>query len=89
MKDAAMNGRKAPSNDPPKRKLIEFEDDVFAALDRLAKDNMMTVQELADEAFSDVLKKHGRPVLLEDQLKQSLRLSPANDREPRRPARRK
>ena len=36
-------------------------DDVHAALDQLARDRMMTFQELADEAFRDLLKKHGRP----------------------------
>ena len=28
----------------------------------LARDRMATFQELADEAFADLLKKHGRPV---------------------------
>jgi hypothetical protein len=84
-----MAGRKPPQDEAPKRKLIEFDPDVFAALNRLAKDSMMTIQELADEAFSDLLKKYHRPVLLEDQLKQSLRLSPANDRGGRRSSPRK
>jgi hypothetical protein len=41
-------------------------------------------QALADEAFSDMLKKHHRPVGLRAALQQSLRQIPANDA-PRRP----
>jgi hypothetical protein len=44
---------------------------VWAALDLLARDRMMTFQELADEAFADVLKKHGRPVDLRTALRKS------------------
>jgi hypothetical protein len=48
------------------------------ALTLLARDRMQDFQELADEAFADVLKKHHRPVILKESLKQSARL-PAND----------
>jgi hypothetical protein len=41
------------------RKLIAFDDDTFAKLTQLGRDRMATIQELADEAFADVLKKHG------------------------------
>lgn len=54
-----------------KRKQIQFDSDVFLALQQLANDRMATFQELADEAFADVLKKHNRPVGLADALKQS------------------
>jgi hypothetical protein len=37
----------------------------------LAKDCMMTFQELSDEAFRDLLKKHGRPVSLKEALRRS------------------
>jgi hypothetical protein len=40
-------------------------------LKQLADDRMATLQELADEAFSDLLKKHKRPVGLAEALKQS------------------
>jgi hypothetical protein len=49
---------------------------------------MTTFQELADEAFRDLLKKHGRPTDLKSALRQSARNSPANDSSPHR-ARRK
>jgi hypothetical protein len=43
-------------------KRIQIDNESWAALDLLAHDRMMTFQELADEAFADLLKKHGRPV---------------------------
>lgn len=53
------------------RKLIEFDDDTFDKLKQLARDRMGTLQELADEAFADLLKKHGRPTDLKTALKRS------------------
>ena len=40
---------------------------------------MKDLQELADEAFRDLLKKHGSPSSLKDALRQSTRQIPAND----------
>jgi len=59
------------------RKLIAFDDDTFDKLKQLARDRMATIQELADEAFADVLKKHGIPVDLKDALRKSASLSNA------------
>jgi hypothetical protein len=67
------------------RRRIEFDAATFAALDRLAKDRIQTLQELADEAFRDLLKKHRRPTTLKEMLRESARSHPANDHE--RPAR--
>ena len=53
------------------RKLIAFDDDTFDKLKQLARDRMATIQELADEAFADVLRKHGIPVDLKDALRKS------------------
>ncbi len=53
------------------RKLIAFDDDTFDKLKQLARDRMATFQELADEAFADLLKKHGIPIDLEDALRKS------------------
>jgi len=53
------------------RKLIAFDDDTFDKLTQLGRDRMATVQELADEAFADLLKKHGVPVDLKDALRKS------------------
>jgi len=54
-----------------RRKLIEFDEETWHAVDLLARDSMKTWQELADEAFRDLLDKHGRPTDLRTALKQS------------------
>jgi non-homologous end joining protein Ku len=59
------------------RKLIAFDDDTFDKLKQLARDRMGTIQELADEAFADLLKKHGIPVDLKDALRKSASGAPA------------
>ncbi|MBR0753966.1 hypothetical protein JQ604_17415 [Bradyrhizobium jicamae] len=59
------------------RKLIEFDDDTFDKLKQLGRDRMGTLQELADEAFADLLKKHGVPIDLKDALRKSARLNAA------------
>jgi hypothetical protein len=43
-------------------KRVQIDDETWHVLDLLARDRMATFQELADEAFADLLKKHGRPV---------------------------
>jgi hypothetical protein len=60
------------------RKLIAFDDDTAAKLKQLARDRMATFQELADEAFADLLKKHGIPIDLKDALKKSARAAGAS-----------
>jgi hypothetical protein len=57
------------------RKLIAFDDDTFDKLKQLARDRMGTIQELADEAFADLLRKHGIPVDLKDALRKSATLA--------------
>jgi non-homologous end joining protein Ku len=57
------------------RKLIAFDDDTFDKLKQLGRNRMATIQELADEAFADVLRKHGIPVDLKDALRKSASLS--------------
>ena len=59
------------------RKLIAFDDETFDKLKQLARDRMATIQELADEAFADLLRKHGIPVDLKDALRKSVKLSQA------------
>jgi hypothetical protein len=82
---AAKRGRAGPGR--RMRKLIEFDDDTFDKLKQLARDRMGTLQELADEAFADLLKKHGVPIDLKDALRKSARLDePAKSGARRRPA---
>ena len=52
-------------------KRVTFDDETYAALDMLARDRMMDFQEIADEAFRDLLKKHGRPSSLKEALRRS------------------
>ena len=70
--------------DPDRRKLIAFDAETWHALQMLGRDSVKSLQELADEAFSDLLKKHDRPVTLKQALRQSARRQPANDAAPRR-----
>jgi predicted transcriptional regulator len=51
-------------------KRVQLDDETWHALDLLAKDRMQTFQELADEAFADLLLKHGRPTDLKTALRQ-------------------
>ena len=57
------------------RKLIAFDDDTLDKLTQLARDRLGTLQELADEAFADLLRKHGVPVDLKDALRKSAGVS--------------
>ena len=53
---------------PPVRKRIEFDPETWQAVSLLARDSMKSLQELADEAFADLLKKHNRPTRLREAL---------------------
>jgi hypothetical protein len=49
-------------------KRVQFDQETWNALDLLARDSMRDFQELADEAFADLLRKHCRPVDLRGRL---------------------
>ncbi len=53
------------------RKVIEFDEETYQALVLLGRDRMATLQELADESFADLLKKHGVPKDLREALRRS------------------
>jgi hypothetical protein len=63
-------------------KRIQLDDETWHALDLLAHDRMQDFQELADEAFRDLLAKHGRPT----DLKTALRRSAGIEAEEKKPA---
>jgi hypothetical protein len=63
----------------PIGKRVTFDRATWMALDLYARDSMKTFQELADEAFADLLAKHGRPTDLKEALRQSTRSTGAND----------
>ena len=86
-----MAKRKADANalrlvrKPDIGKRVMFDRATFMALDLYARDSMRSFQELADEAFADLLAKHNRPTDLKDALRQSARTMGANDN-PQKPA---
>jgi hypothetical protein len=72
---------KTPTN---KRKQFNLDANVLNALEAFARDNGDSLDQLADLAFRDLLKKLGRPVSLREALRLSARTLSANDREPKR-----
>ena len=53
-------------------KRVQFDDETWQAVDLLARDRLMDFQELAEEAFRDLLRKYDRPADLKSALRQSL-----------------
>ena len=53
-------------------KRVQFDDETWEALEAVIRDSGSSFQELADEAFADLLKKRRRPVGLMEQLKESV-----------------
>ena len=52
-------------------KRVQFDDETWREVDLLGRDQMKDFAELADEAFRDLLIKHGRPFDLKDALRRS------------------
>ena len=52
-------------------KRVQLHEETWQQLHLLAVDSMKSFQELADEAFTDLLRKHGRPVSLKEALRRS------------------
>ena len=55
------------------RKMINIDTAALRALELLATDRKVSLQELVDEAIADLLKKHGRPVTTKEMFAQSLK----------------
>jgi O6-methylguanine-DNA--protein-cysteine methyltransferase len=53
-------------------KRVQFDDETWQAIDAVARGRTKTFQELADEAFKDLLKKYRQPVGLKAALKESV-----------------
>ncbi|HEY6670215.1 MAG TPA: hypothetical protein VI075_04685 [Methyloceanibacter sp.] len=53
-------------------KRVQFDDETWQAIDAVARGRGKSFQELADEAFKDLLKKHHQPVGLKAALKESV-----------------
>jgi hypothetical protein len=75
-----MPSTPAAKQDKARRKLVEFDEETWAALDVLARDRLASFQELADEAFRDLLHKHHRPVGLRAALKESVKAEAGHKR---------
>jgi len=52
-------------------KRVQIAPDMWASIKLLAKDRMVTFQELFDEAMRGLLKKHGIPASLKEALSKS------------------
>jgi hypothetical protein len=70
-------------------KRVQFDEETWQALDMPARDRTMSFQVIADEAFTDLLRTHDRPVDLKDALKRSVKERPhaGEDKPARRTAR--
>jgi hypothetical protein len=53
-------------------KRVEFDAETWAAINLMRQERRRSFQQLADEAFADLLAKHHRPVDLKSQLRESL-----------------
>jgi hypothetical protein len=53
-------------------KRVQFDDETWQAIDAVVRGKGKAFQELADEAFKDLLKKHHQPVGLKAALKESV-----------------
>jgi hypothetical protein len=82
---------KAAASEKLKGKRVLFDAETWNALDMIAKGGMYEFQELADEAFRDLLKKHGQPTDLKDALKRSVReeAAPASAKKSKKTRRKK
>lgn len=68
--------RQTQKSQPMPGKRVQFDAETLQQVDLLGRDQMKDFQELADEAFIDLLKKHDRPVDLKDALRRSAGVSP-------------
>ena len=71
------------------KKVFEIDAAILEQLDLLAKDYGLLLQQVADRAFTEMLKKHGRPTTLIEALRMSLRRFPLNDNGAEKPGRKR
>ncbi len=57
-------------------KRVQFHEETYAAIDVLRAERRRSFQQLADEAFADLLAKHHHPADLKSQLKESTKPTP-------------
>ncbi len=61
-------------------KRVQFDDETWTVINGLRQERRRSFQQLADEAFADLLAKYHHPVDLKDQLRVSLGQEPAKRR---------
>ncbi len=61
-------------------KRVQFDDETWAAINLLRQERRRSFQQLADEAFRDLLDKHHRPADLKSQLRESVGKPPLKRR---------
>jgi hypothetical protein len=72
--EAKAKAKAAPASaDDLVGKRIQFDRATWEAVDLLARDQMKDLAEITEEAFRDLLKKHGRSADLREALKLSAR----------------
>ena len=64
-------------------KRVQLDETTWDALDLLRRERRRSFQQLADEAFADLLQKHHRPRDLTSQLRQSAGLPEKKRRAPK------
>ena len=52
-------------------KRVQFDDETWAVINLLRQERRRSLQQLADEAFRDLLDKYNRPADLKNQLRES------------------
>lgn len=76
---AKRPAKKSPSKSARRRdpdligKRLQFDRETWNAIDLLARDQMKSIEEITEEAFRDLLKKHGRSADFREQLRLSAR----------------
>jgi Antitoxin-like ribbon-helix-helix len=55
------------------RKMVNIDTAALKALELLASDRKLSLQDLVEEAIADLLKKHHRPVTTKEMFAQSLK----------------
>ena len=53
-------------------KRVQFDDETWNAINLLRQERRRSFQQLAEEAFRDLLEKHGQPAGLKEQLRKSV-----------------
>ena len=61
-------------------KRLQFDRETWNAIDLMARDQMKSIEEITEEAFRDLLKKHGRSADFREQLKLSVRAAKKTSR---------